>query len=314
MTEFITKMRTAVKFAYDRKKFLGYARQPKLKTIEGEIIKSLIKHGFVEDTEQSCFRSASRTDKGVSALCNVIAFNTDASKTRILQALSDDFTDIIFYGITNVEPDFSPRYAKQRSYRYCLKKDKLDAELAITAASSFTGEHNFSNFAQVEEFKDPVRTINNIIVTEEDEFLIIDFYAQTFLRHQIRRTVSAIERVGRNELEKERIMDALNNPDKKVDFGLAPAEPLILKDIVYDFSFDCDNKALDKVRELERKIISSLWDNTHSNHMLSNYFFILFKALYKKYAKPPYSTTDPKISITIADGGKFILPHPPLFL
>jgi tRNA pseudouridine38-40 synthase len=258
MTEFITKMHTAVKFAYDGRGFHGYARQPKLKTIEGEIIKSLIKHGFVEDTEQSCFRSASRTDKGVSALGNVVVFNADSSKTRILQALSDDFTDIIFYGITNVEPDFFPRYAKQRSYRYYLKKDKLDAELAITAASSFTGEHNFSNFARVEEFKNPVRIINNIIVTEEDEFLIIDFYAQTFLWHQIRRTVSAIERVGRNELEKERIMDALNNPDKKVDFGLAPAEPLILKDIMYDFEFEYDKNQMDKLDSIEQKIVTSL--------------------------------------------------------
>lgn len=258
MTEFITKMRTAVKFAYDGRNFHGYACQPQLKTIEGEIIKSLIKHGFVEDTEQSCFRSASRTDKGVSALCNVIAFNTDASKTRILQALSDDFTDIVFYGITDVEPAFSPRYAKQRSYRYYLKKDKLNVELVITAASSFTGEHNFSNFARLEEVKDPVRTINNIIVTEEDEFLIIDFYAQTFLWHQIRRIVSAIQKMGIGKIKKEQIIEALYNPTKKVDFGLAPAEPLILKDIIYDFEFEYDKTQMDKLDSIERKIATSL--------------------------------------------------------
>jgi len=258
MTEFITKMHTAVKFAYNGREFHGYARQPQLKTIEGEIIKSLIKHGLVEDNEQSCFRSASRTDKGVSALCNVIAFNTDTSNARILQILSDDFTDIIFYGITNVKPDFFPRYARQRSYRYYLKKDKLDAELAITAASSFTGEHNFSNFARVEEFKNPVRIINNIIVTNQDDFLIMDFYAQTFLWNQIRRIVSAIQKMVIGKIEKEQIIEALHNPTKKVDLGLAPAEPLILKDIMYDFEFEYDKTQMDKLDSIERKIVASL--------------------------------------------------------
>ena len=111
-------MRVAVKFAYDGKDFHGYARQPQLETVEGEIIKALIKHGFIEDTEDSSFRSASRTDKGVSALCNVVAFNTDASKRRILQELSEEFTDIIPYGTKDVDQDFYPRYARYRHYRY----------------------------------------------------------------------------------------------------------------------------------------------------------------------------------------------------
>ena len=42
-------MRIALKFAYDGRNFHGYARQPQLKTVEGEIIKALIKHGFIED-------------------------------------------------------------------------------------------------------------------------------------------------------------------------------------------------------------------------------------------------------------------------
>ena len=80
-------MRLAFKFAYDGRKFSGYARQPNLQTIEGELIKTLIQHGFIKDTKQSHFRSASRTDKGVSALGNVIAFNTDCTKNIIIEEL-----------------------------------------------------------------------------------------------------------------------------------------------------------------------------------------------------------------------------------
>ena len=99
-------MRVAIKFAYDGKQFHGYARQPKLKTVEGELLKALVKHGFIEDIKESIFRSASRTDKDVSALCNVVGFNTDASKKRILEILSDEFTSII------VDPSIPLGYAK----------------------------------------------------------------------------------------------------------------------------------------------------------------------------------------------------------
>lgn len=249
-------MRIAIKFAYDGREFHGYARQPQLKTVEGEVIRALIKYGFIKDTEESCFRSASRTDKDVSALGNVVAFNTNTSKKRILQELSDDFTSIIIYGIKEVKSEFNPRYAQYRQYRYYLQINNLDMEKIISTATSFTGEHDFSNFARLEPFKDPVRTIDNVVFTEKGDFLVIDFYAQTFLWHQIRRIVSAMEKVGSGKLEKEDIIEALHNPDKKVDFGLAPAEPLILKDVDYDFEFEYDKKQLSKVKQLEKKIIS----------------------------------------------------------
>lgn len=251
-------MRVVIKFAYDGRKFHGYARQPNLKTVEGELIKSLVKYGFIEDTKESFFRSASRTDKDVSALGNVVAFNTDSSKKRILDDLFNEFSSILFYGIKDVVADFNPRHAKLRHYRYYLPGANLDIEKIVSTSACFTGEHNFSNFARLESFKDPVRTIDNIIFALEDDFLIVDFYAQTFLWHQIRRIVSALIKVGNGKLEKEQIIVALDNPDKKVDFGLASAEPLVLSDIVYDFDFEYDKKILKELDLLEEKIFPSL--------------------------------------------------------
>lgn len=251
-------MRVVIKFAYDGRKFHGYARQPNLKTVEGELIKSLVKYVFIEDTKESFFRSASRTDKDVSALGNVVAFNTDSSKKRILEKLSNEFSSILVYGIKDIEPDFNPRHAKLRHYVYYLPVANLEIEKIISTSACFTGEHNFSNFARLESFKDPVRTIDNIIFTLEDDFLIVDFYAQTFLWHQIRRIVSALIKVGSSKLEKEQIIVALQNPDKKVDFGLAPAEQLVLRDIIYDFDFEYDKKMLKELDLLEEKIFLSL--------------------------------------------------------
>ena len=256
--EFPFKMRVAVKFAYDGRGFHGYARQPQIETIEGRIVESLRKYGFIEDTDKSQFRSASRTDKGVSALCNVIAFNTDSSKKNILQMMSSEFTTIVTYGIKNVPPDFNPRYAKLRCYRYHLNRNSIDFERAISVADAFTGERDFSNFARIELFKNPVRSIVNILYTKNRNFLNIDFYAQTFLWHQIRRIISAIINVEKGKIEKKDILKALERPKKKVDFGLAPAEPLILKDIIYDFDFEYDEKLFGKLNKLEDSILKSL--------------------------------------------------------
>ncbi|KYK20027.1 hypothetical protein AYK24_04440 [Thermoplasmatales archaeon SG8-52-4] len=248
-------MRVAVKFAYNGKNFYGYARQPCLKTVEGELIKSLVKHGFIKDTNESRFRSASRTDKGVSALSNVVAFYTNASKKSILTSLYKDLSSILVYGIKEVDPEFNPRYAKLRQYRYYLLTDDLDIEKIMKTSACFTGEHNFSNFSKLESFKDPIRTINNIIFNIENDFIVIDFFAQTFLWHQIRKIASALIKIGNGKLEKSQIIEALESPLKNIDFGLAPAEPLILKDIFYDFDFEYDKKLLKKLSLFEESII-----------------------------------------------------------
>jgi len=240
-------MRIAIKFAYDGRNFHGYARQPNLKTVEGELINSLIKQGFIKDAKTSLFRSASRTDKNVSALCNVVAFNTNTPQDQILKALSGSSSSIIAYGRKEVEPTFNPRHAKLRQYSYYLPASNLDIEKIVSASSCFTGEHDFSNFAKLESFKNPVRAIDNIVFTSEDDLLIVDFFAQTFLWYQVRRIISALIKIGNGKLEKEQIIEALDSPNEKVDFGLAPAEPLILKDIFYDFDFEHDEKLLSKL-------------------------------------------------------------------
>ncbi len=61
-----------LKFAYDGTKFYGYQRQPDKPTVEGEIISVLRDSGL-----DATIKSASRTDRGVSALGNVIYLADD---------------------------------------------------------------------------------------------------------------------------------------------------------------------------------------------------------------------------------------------
>jgi tRNA pseudouridine38-40 synthase len=251
-------MRVALKFAYDGSKFYGYARQPNLRTVEGELIKTIIENDFIKDEKDSFFRSASRTDKSVSAFGNVISFNTKASKTDILNCLVDKFEDIVIYGTKDVKIDFNPRYAKYRIYRYHLNIKGLDFDKIISCSSAFSGEHNFSNFARVESFKDPVRVIDNIVFSKTGNYLFIDFYAQTFLWNQIRRIVSALIKIGKGKIQKENILEALYNPEKLVDFGVAPGEPLILEDIIYDFDFRLNKDSMIGFEDLKKKILNRI--------------------------------------------------------
>jgi tRNA pseudouridine38-40 synthase len=251
-------VRVAIKFAYDGKNFSGYARQPGQRTIEQALLDMLIEQRIFQDTKMSCFRTASRTDKGVSALGNVCAFDTIFSREEIFPILTKEVSDIFIYGIQSVTEDFYPRHAKRRQYRYYLRRENLDVDRVLSAAGLFTGEHNFQNFARVEPLKNPVRTIENIIVGENQDFFVLDFYAQTFLWNQIRRIVSVLKKVGTGSLSLESGRQALDYPEKKMDFQVAASEPLILKDVLYDFSFKYVTDHKKKLLRFENSIVSSL--------------------------------------------------------
>jgi tRNA pseudouridine38-40 synthase len=251
-------MRVALKFAYDGTGFSGYARQPGQPTVEQALLDFLIEQKILEDVRTSNFRTASRTDRGVSALGNVCAFDTECPKEKIFRQLNKGTSDIFIYGVQSVPSAFYPRHAQRRQYRYYLRSNDLDFDILLSAAALFTGEHNFQNFARVEPLKNPVRTIDAIVISERTSFFIIDFYAQTFLWNQIRRIISALEKRGRGKLSDEQIRTALDHPEQKIDFQMAAPAPLFLKDIVYDFSFEYVENYKKKLRGFEKRIVASL--------------------------------------------------------
>ena len=251
-------MRIALKFAYDGTRFSGYARQPGRRTVEQQLLDLLSESNILKDPASSCFRTASRTDRGVSALGNVCAFTTTTPQETIFSLLPKTSEDIVIYGMKSVAPDFYPRHARQRAYRYYLKNEGLDVNQVLAAAGLFTGEHNFRNFARVEPLKNPVRTIDTIVIHERQEYLILDFYAQTFLWNQIRRIVSALQKSGQGTLSLQSIQHALVHPETRVDYQVSPPEPLLLMDIVYDFSFEYTKGYKKKLQSIEHRIIAAL--------------------------------------------------------
>jgi len=253
-----TNMRVAVKFAYDGRGFSGYARQPGRRTVEGDLLELFKEWGAIQNLEEARFRAGSRTDRGVSALENVVAFSTSLPIKDFYRHIPGSGPGILVYGVREVEESFYPRYALQRRYRYYLRAEGLDGAAIIRSADVFLGEHDFRNFAKLEEGKDPVRCLEALTVAESGRFLVLDFAAQTFLWHQVRRMVAGLIKVGFGKLTKEDLAEALAHPEVRVDFGLAPAEPLILREVRYPFLFDELSDTASLLSGLEQGIIARL--------------------------------------------------------
>ncbi|ADD09331.1 tRNA pseudouridine(38-40) synthase TruA [Candidatus Aciduliprofundum boonei] len=211
-----------LKFAYDGTRFYGYQRQKDVPTVEGEILKALENMGIKN------LKSASRTDRGVSALGNVIWIKTDIDGKELIGRLNANLKHIYFHSFANL--DINPRYARIRWYRYHLLDMGQDMDRLKEAAMIFQGEHDFRNFTRVR--KNTVIEIKKIDVNKRGSIITIDFYGRNYLWNLIRRIVAAMETYSLGKEFGQEIFTIRKN------FGIAPPEPLILMDIQYDFQFE----------------------------------------------------------------------------
>ena len=242
-------MRLALKIAYDGTLFHGYALQPGIKTVEGEIEEKLKEMGAISHSRLSV---ASRTDKGVSSAGNVIAFDTQMAASSVVNALVHSLRGIWIIGFAEVNSDFNPRYAIKKKYRYYLYNDGIDIHALKEAINLFVGEHDFTNFARLDG-RNPVRKIEKAKVSGT-LILKIDFEGKSFLWNQVRRMVAAAEKVGRGKVSLEDVEQALAKKSKR-NFGIAPPENLLLIDVAYKKNLNfCIVKETEKfVAEIVKK-------------------------------------------------------------
>lgn len=221
-------MRVALKIAYDGRPFHGFARQPDLRTVEGEVIHVLAKAGLVRDLGSANLRGASRTDAGVSALGNVIAFDADAGVRGVVGRFNDASRDVWAWALAEAPEGFDPRHARERWYRYHLMGER-DPGLLREAAGAFLGTHDFTGFAH-SEAKGQRRTIDSIEVLEAPDGVLIDVRAPSFLRGMVRRIVAALLAVESGDATRADLDRALEEGGGP-DLGAMPPEGLTLMDV-----------------------------------------------------------------------------------
>ena len=253
--------RYVVKFAFDGHLFTGYARQPEGGTVEDELLQALARADIIEDAKKASFASASRVDRGVSAISAAAAFDTTADKDRLLRSLNANTDSLVAHSISRVEPGFDPRRrAASRWYRYHFGPEEdlrsdLDVPAMRRAAQAFLGEHDMTPFAKVDG-RNPLRRVLEVGVERRSGAMVLDVRGRSFLWNQVRRMASAIRMVGKGELSVEDVVHALDHGEGG-PFPPLPPLGLFLMDVTFE--------GLEFVRdhELPSSTIGRLRENYH---------------------------------------------------
>lgn len=226
----------AVLVGYAGQNFAGSQFQPNKRTVEGEFIKAGISCGAWKDAKSAAFRTAGRTDKGVSARRQLISVTPEDSK-KFIEAMNFHLPpDIWCLGFSEVADDFYPRYAvTNRTYRYFFPYN-LDVDAMNEAAKTFIGTHDFSGFSKMEKGRDPVRTVTDARVFENANGLaVFEVSAKSFLWNMVRGMAGLLEVVGLGLAPQSVVSAQLANPTWRVH--PAPAAGLVFWDVKTDIQF-----------------------------------------------------------------------------
>lgn len=251
----------AFRFAYMGWNYngLNFQNEPTpLPTVEEEILQAMHKAKLVPAAEPGCcdFSRCGRTDKGVSALNQVISLNVRSLLSAEEQReKSEDKREIPYLTILNalLPPDiritavclrpperFDARFScTYRHYKYIFKKGDLDIGAMEDAARRYVGVHDFRNFCKIDGSKQITNHCREVylasIVPLHDDLYVFDLKGTAFLWHQVRCMVAVLFLAGQ-KLESPGLVDDLLNIDKfpsKPLYEMANDLPLVLYDCVF---------------------------------------------------------------------------------
>jgi tRNA pseudouridine38-40 synthase len=194
---------------YDGTEFSGWAMQPGLRTVEGELGRAL-------DQAYSGWEAlsvAGRTDAGVHAVAQVASFAAGGGPppekaAAALNALLPD--DLAVVSSEAVSEGFSARFsARSRSYRYRVWRRatpspferrrslwwprSLDEDALAASADVLLGEHDFRAFTPTETQHSSLRrTVLAARWEGRDDVLEFSITADSFLRHMVRILVGTM--------------------------------------------------------------------------------------------------------------------------
>lgn len=245
--------------AYNGEAFCGFARQPGLLTVQGEIEKALsviLRY----DVETTC---AGRTDSGVHARGQVVSFDVpdgamDGRRPdrflRSVDALTHD--DIVATNLLRRPSGFSARFdAKVREYRYFISPHpqppifmrdfswhvaaSLDLDAMRAGAAHLVGEHDFKSFcmAASAEGRRTWRHVNEISIFETNEMdehlVVVKIVGNAFLHSMVRSIVGTLVAVGRGRRDPDWVARVLEACDRQAAGENAPAKGLVLWKVEY---------------------------------------------------------------------------------
>ena len=244
-------MRLALTVEYDGTDYHGFQYQTNAPSIQEQLEKAVTSL----TGERLRIRGAGRTDAGVHARGQVVAFDTDSthSPETFVRALNSYLPDDIAVRAAHcVHETFDPRRdALSRRYRYtivnsatpspltrstaCRIGEALDVDKMRKAAELFLGEHDFARFSGPLEDKgaSTTRRVCDVLVSQEGEIVSIDVEGSAFLPHQVRRMTGALVDVGKGDLSLDELKSMVDGGPSGAIAHTLPPQGLCLMEVTY---------------------------------------------------------------------------------
>jgi len=240
---------------YDGTHYHGFQLQDNALTIQGETEEALRRL----TGEKSRVVAASRTDAGVHAMGQVVSFGTKSTLPRrvfvngLNHYLPEDIAVKAAYRVENsfnvrrdaVSREYnyyilnsSTRSPIRRGFSYLVAKD-LDIEAMNRACQALIGKHDFASFVGSigDEIKHTIRNVYKAEMRKNEEQVIFNMVANSFLIHQVRNTVGALIKVGLDKMDVEEFYSITEAKTPGLAGPTAPACGLYLMQVNYPCSF-----------------------------------------------------------------------------
>ena len=252
--------RIAAGLEYDGRAYSGWQSQPGLETVQQVLERAL---GRVADSSIACV-CAGRTDAGVHALAQVVHFDSAATRSERGWRLGANTylpPDVSVVWVREVPEHFHARYsALSRAYRYVIlnrdsrpglaagratwERRPLDVPRMHAAAQVLVGEHDFSAFRAIEcQARSPVRRVDRVTVSRQDDWVTLEISANAFLHHMVRNVAGLLMAVGQGESPPGRVASVLASRDRKTNAATAPPDGLYLAAVQYPAEFGLEGNA-----------------------------------------------------------------------
>lgn len=235
---------------YDGTSYHGFQRQPGMVTIESTLIEAVQK----VTGEKLELWVAGRTDAGVHARGQVIAFDTNSQipPERFARALNAVLPeDIKVLQSEEAAAGFHPQYdARLKHYRYLIYRQEagrvfyrqqayyfpygLNLGAMREAAARLQGTHDFTSFcARGSGVKNKIRMVVSCQVIERPPFLQIDIIGDGFLYNMVRIMVGTLLKVGQKKMMPDQIDEVILGRNRALAGPTAPPQGLYLMAVIY---------------------------------------------------------------------------------
>lgn len=264
--------RLRLDLAYDGTDFSGWAKQPGLRTVEGEIEEALalilqVAPGDVRITV------GGRTDAGVHSRGQVAHIDvssehlaqwnkSNAMARRLNRVLSRSAPDVAIHSVREVPAAFDARFgALRRRYEYRVRPAQsrldpltarftadftreLDLGVMQQASADLLGLQDFTTFCKAREGATAVRELLAFEWRETaDGAFAARIEADAFCHSMVRALVGSVVAVGSKRISGEQLRDLRDARERTSKFTVMPAKGLSLEEIAYPADEDLAARA-----------------------------------------------------------------------